>query len=146
MWGKEKLWRSGDSWHREALVSLILELGAWGHWLQGRPGCGCASRGLWPLMPHLLVWVASLLFSWSVISDSLETPWMVARRSSVNGISQARTLECIAIFSSRGSSWPSDLTCVSCTGGWILYYRATWEAQLHQKAIKLLLPNTEVTY
>ena len=72
--------RSGDSWHSEALVSLILELGAWGHRLQGRPGCGCAGRGLWPLMPHLLVCVASLLFSHSVILDSLETPWMVARQ------------------------------------------------------------------
>ena len=33
--------------------------------------------------------------------------------SSVHGISQARMLEWVAIPSSRGSSWPRDLTCVS---------------------------------
>ena len=34
--------------------------------------------------------------------------------SSVHGISQARILEWVAISSSRGSSWPSDQTQVSC--------------------------------
>ena len=34
--------------------------------------------------------------------------------SSVHGISQARTLEWVAISSSRGSSHPRDQTCVSC--------------------------------
>ena len=33
--------------------------------------------------------------------------------SSVHGILQARTLECVAMPSSRGSSWPKDRTCVS---------------------------------
>ena len=37
--------------------------------------------------------------------------------SSVHGILQARTLECIAIFFSRGSSWPRDWTQVSCIAG-----------------------------
>ena len=37
--------------------------------------------------------------------------------SSVHGIFQARILESIAIFSSRGSSWPRDCTQVSCTAG-----------------------------
>ena len=35
--------------------------------------------------------------------------------SSVHGILQARILEWVAISSSRGSSWPGDQTCVSCT-------------------------------
>ena len=51
--------------------------------------------------------------------------------SSVHRIFRARILECVAIFSSRGSSWPSDRTCiswVSCIGKWILYHWATWEA------------------
>ena len=33
--------------------------------------------------------------------------------SSVHGILQARVLECVAMPSSRGSSWPRDQTCVS---------------------------------
>ena len=51
--------------------------------------------------------------------------------SSVHGISQARILEWIAISYSRGSSQPRDRTLVSCvsyTGGWILYHCTTWEA------------------
>ena len=37
--------------------------------------------------------------------------------SSVHGISQAGILEWVAISSSRGSFWPRDWTCVSCTAG-----------------------------
>ena len=39
--------------------------------------------------------------------------------SSVHGILQARILECVAMPSSRGPSWPRDWTCiyVSCTAG-----------------------------
>ena len=51
--------------------------------------------------------------------------------SSVHGIPQARTLEWIAISSSRGSSQPRDQThvsCVSCIGGQIFYHCATQEA------------------
>ena len=48
--------------------------------------------------------------------------------SSAHGISQARILEWVAISFSRGSSWPRDRNCTSCTGR-ILYNWATWEAQ-----------------
>ena len=48
--------------------------------------------------------------------------------SSDHGILQARILEWVANSFSRGSSWPRDRTCVSCTGRWILYPWATWEA------------------
>ena len=37
--------------------------------------------------------------------------------SSVHGISQARILEWVAISSTRGSSWPRDLTGVPCVSG-----------------------------
>ena len=37
--------------------------------------------------------------------------------SPVHGISQARVLEWVAVFSSRGSSWPRDWTPVSCISG-----------------------------
>ena len=52
--------------------------------------------------------------------------------SSVLGIFLARILEWVAISYSRGSSQPRDWTCISwisCTGEWILYHCATWEAQ-----------------
>ena len=50
---------------------------------------------------------------------TLETPWTVCSlpSPSVHRISQARILEWVAIFSSRGSSWPRDRTCVSCIAG-----------------------------
>ena len=54
----------------------------------------------------------------SVVSDSA-TPWtVVLPGSSVHGVSQARTLEWVAMPSSRGSSPFRDRTCVSrVTGG-----------------------------
>ena len=50
--------------------------------------------------------------------------------SSVLGIFQARILKWVAISSFRGSSPPRDrsqVSCVSCTGRWILYHCATWK-------------------
>ena len=49
----------------------------------------------------------------------------------VHRILQARTLEWVAISSSRGSSRSRDqihISCISCTGRQILYNWATWEA------------------
>ena len=45
--------------------------------------------------------------------------------SSVHGILQASILECVAMPSSRGSSWPRDRTYisyVSCIGTWVPYH------------------------
>ena len=50
--------------------------------------------------------------------------------SSVHGILQARILEWVAIFSSRGSSQLRDQTCAFHIGRQILYHGATWKAQL----------------
>ena len=47
--------------------------------------------------------------------------------SSVHDILQARILEWVAIPFSRGSSWPRDWTCISCTDRRILYCWATRE-------------------
>ena len=52
--------------------------------------------------------------------------------SSVHAICQARTLEWIAVSFSRRSSQARDRTHGSCTGRWILYHWATWEAQLYE--------------
>ena len=51
--------------------------------------------------------------------------------SSVHEIFQTRTLEWVAISSSRGSSPPRDQTPVSCIGRQILYHRATREALIY---------------
>ena len=48
--------------------------------------------------------------------------------SSVRGILQARILEWVSIFSSRGSSQPRDQTWVSCTEGRFFTFWATREA------------------
>ena len=47
---------------------------------------------------------------------------------SVHGISQASILEWVAIFFSRGSSWPRSQNHIFCTGNQILYHWATREA------------------
>ena len=57
--------------------------------------------------------------------------------SSVYGISQARILEWVAIFFSRGSSEPRDQTHIPCVDKQILYHRATWEAQLSYKGYQM---------
>ena len=60
------------------------------------------------------------------------TLWTVAHQASLfMGFSQARILEQVAIFYSRGSFRPKDWTlvsCISCIGRWILYHCTTWEA------------------
>ena len=48
--------------------------------------------------------------------------------SPVHGILWTRTLEWVAILSSRGSSQPRDQTCVSCISRSVLYHGATGEA------------------
>ena len=48
--------------------------------------------------------------------------------SSVHGVIQARTVEWIAMPSSRRSPWPRDWTCISCIGRWILCRWDTREA------------------
>ena len=50
--------------------------------------------------------------------------------SSVHGTFQARVLEWVVISSSRGSSWPRDWTCVSCSTRQILYHCTTCEAPI----------------
>ena len=69
----------------------------------------------------------------SVMSNSAPQ-WTVARQAPLSvGFFQARIMEWVAIFSSRGSSLPTDwihVSCVSWIGRQILYCGATWEALL----------------
>ena len=61
-----------------------------------------------------------------------------APTSSVHVIFQARILEWVAVSSSKGSSQPSNRTCVPCLllGRWIV---ATWEAFSMRQVVALLL-------
>ena len=61
----------------------------------------------------------------SIVSNSFDPMDCSPPGSSVCGISQARILEWVAIFSSSGSSWLRDwiqVSWVSCIGRWILYH------------------------
>ena len=58
------------------------------------------------------------------VCESLSHVWLFCNLmdcnlpgSSVHGILQARIMEWVAIYSSRGSSWPRDWTWVSCMAG-----------------------------
>ena len=59
--------------------------------------------------------------------------------SSVHGISQERTLEWVAIYFSRGSSWPTDRTLISCIGRRVLCHWATREVLMYREDIKILV-------
>ena len=80
------------------------------------------------LMMH---WIACVPVG-SVVSDTFDPTDRRQPGSSVHGIFQARTLEQIAISYSRGSSWPSDQTCISWIGRQILYHWATRDAVLDE--------------
>ena len=61
--------------------------------------------------------------------------------SSVHRIFQARILEGTVIYSSRGSSWPRDQTCISCVsciGRQVLYHWTTWEVPFYVEGTQLL--------
>ena len=57
------------------------------------------------------------MLSRSEVSDSLRPRDCSLPGPSVHGTVLTRILEWVVIFSSRGSSWPWDWTCVSCISG-----------------------------
>ena len=95
---------------------------------------GCRNQHLsstcypfWPMCLPEVKWseVKSLSCVWL-----FATPWTVAHQAPLcMRFFQARILEWVAIFFSRGSSIPRDQTPVSCIGRWILHHWATREAQ-----------------
>ena len=79
------------------------------------------------------MWFLSVQFSQSCLTlwDTMDCS---LPGSSVHGISWARTLEWAAIPSSRdlpNPRGPTRISCDSCSGKWILYHWATWEALWH---------------
>ena len=74
------------------------------------------------------------------------TPWTVAHQAPfVPSISQARILEWVAIFFSRGSSRPRDQTRVSCIGRWILYHWATRRTEQDWGQIAVFVENQSIS-
>ena len=61
---------------------------------------------------------------------------------SVNGISQVRILEWVAIAYFRLSFQPRDQACISCVGEWVLYHWATWEARICHLQCRFFCPGT----
>ena len=75
------------------------------------------------------------------------TPWTTALQAPLSVGFSSQMLEWVAIFSSRGSSWPRDqicISCVSCVGRWNLYHWGIWEdlfsLSLHKYKTTLNLP------
>ena len=88
-------------------------------------GIGTVLAFYWVRKFHIIFAFCSVLFCIACVVCRIplfETPWTVVHQAcfSVHGISQARILDCVAISSSRRSSWPRDGTWVSCIGRWIL--------------------------
>ena len=79
--------------------------------------------------PLCRVFLCCAVFSRSGVSDSLWPVDCSPPGSSVHGILQARTLEWVAMPSSRGSPQPRDQSQGSCTAGRFFTNRATRETQ-----------------
>ena len=80
-----------------------------------------SSFGFCHCIGSLLGVCAKWLQSRPALCDPTDSP----PGSSVHGILQARTLECVALLFSRGSSGLRGRTCVSyvsCTDRWVLYH------------------------
>ena len=98
-----------------------------GHFLGHWPWWVSPEAGLRPVQGCRQHWEIKLktVKSCLILCDSTDSS---TPGSSVHGILQARMLEWGAIPFSRGSSRPRDWTLVFCTGRWIFYHWATWEA------------------
>ena len=147
-----RVWLFATPWIAAHQVSLSITLG-WvnkfyagelhlGHTLSPEPSrneslgteyllLSCTSSIDWPLylrwpfpsLTYMVVW----WFSRSVVSNSCNPRDCSLPSSFVHGTFQGRLLEWLAIFFSRGSSWPRNGTQVSCIGKWIFYQWALWE-------------------
>ena len=125
--GRLSGWHGGSQWAGGCILQGDGELARWA--LPGsraQPACcpsGTITTENEDPAPDML------LFSHSVLSNSLQPHGLSPPGSSVRGIPQARILEWVAMPSSRGSSRPGDGTQVSRTSRWVLHCYATQEVQ-----------------
>ena len=103
------------SFHHYVLMIFLVLLGA-GCLFQAPYSTGLTFRELYYYIYHLVALVQSL--SHVLLAA---TPYCSPPGSSVRGISQARILKWVAIFSCRCSQ-PGDQTRISCLGRRILYH------------------------
>ena len=86
-------------------------------------------QALIPESCKMLLYVENVMCAHSVVPDSLWPQWTIARQAPLSmGILQARILEWVAMFSSRGSSQGKDQTQVFCIAGRFFTIWATKEA------------------
>ena len=89
----------------------------------------CSSRKMAPKMPipsSSNLWICCAYKVASVVSDCL---WSMDHSSpcfSVHGILQAKVLKWVTISSFRGSSWPRNRICVSCSSCIAGRFFTTW--------------------
>ena len=72
------------------------------------------------------------------MSNSFATPATSPPGSSTHGISQARILEWVAIFFSRGSAWPRNQTCIYYLAGRFFFLSLNhWATLLYSYLLKI---------
>ena len=71
---------------------------------------------------------AALCYVASVTTEASVTLWAIGLQAPLSMGFSARTLEWVAMTSSRGSSWPRDWTQVSCIGRQFLYHKRHLES------------------
>ena len=76
------------------------------------------------------------------------TLWTVAHQAPLSTRSlQARILECVAMPSSRRSSWPRNQTQASCIGMWVLYHeRHLGSPQESSRTVHVQCVNTQFRF
>ena len=127
-YGKERKWENSQ-------VTLFSLLESFNQVNKVHSGfCGTLGRGKWVQefrnelkIWEFVLWMQPLLLFLATKSFLTLQPHELYSPpgSSVHGMFQARILEWVAVSFSRGSSWPRDWTCISCTGSPILYCWAT---------------------
>ena len=102
-------WQQEEALWRETCIDMQLRKGYL--WL---------SPSRWPWVRFILGDISEMKCSSLSCVRCFATPWTVACQAPLSsGILQAWIPELVAIPFSRGSSWPSDQTQVSCIVGWL---------------------------
>ena len=90
-----------------------------------------------------------LMYSVSACSVAQSCPTLMGYSppgSSAHRTFQARILEWVVTFSSRGSFQPKDWTCISCIGRWNLYLCPIWEAYLISTVFLISATNVKIIF